>query len=451
MTKHTRRITEKQFLFTVFCFLQASPLFQTLLFAHTAQESWLAVIVAVLIGLLATLPILFLYRKNRGNDLTGICRNIFGKVLGTVVGVLYLLFFLLRLCANIAQFGGFISTNMLQRTPIIVISTFFIVGAILCARRGAENLCGMALIFSLLISTYIILSALLLTKNLSISNLLPVFSLKSGSYVKAIMSTAVEPFANLVIFLMLFDENERQSGESEDYAPGNAAKKKSISLVKAVIAGYLLSALILIISVFRDNALFGEFSKFVTATSFQAARLISVGEVLSRMEIVFAVIFVTTMLFKAALSLYCVSKLLANLTGAGGSTKYVLPFGILMCGLSLIMFKSHEHMEEWSFKALPFYNWIFEIIIPLIMFVICLIQIAIKKKKGILQKSCGGSFRKSASNKDGKKLYIASMIIACVVTGAIFVSLFAFNFQFPSPLEPAKRFAEYVLGFFVID
>ncbi len=439
MTKHSRRITEKQLLFTVFCFLQASPLFQTLLFSNAVQESWLAVIVSALIGAVALFPILFLYKYNRGLELSGICKRALGKFGGTVISVTYLLYFFVSMCTKVSSFGGFMSTNILQRTPVLVITAFFIIGAVMCANRGAENLCGMAIIFAVTTSVYIIFSVIFLADEMKLENLLPLFSLSGGSYVKAILSTAVEPFANFVIFLMLFDENEQVKDSLQD-----TSQKKNSSfpsaLFKAVITGYIVSAIILIIAVFRDNAVFGEFSKYVAAPSFQAARLISIGELLSRVELVFAVIFMTSVLFRVALSLYCVSKLFANITSRGGSTTYVLPIGILMCGLSLILFKSHEHMQRWSRTALPFYNWIFEIILPLIFLVICIVKTVVAAKQG--KKKSLSENSASVTNKDGKTLYRATMIISCSITGIILFLLLIFNYRFPSPIEPARLLAD---------
>ncbi len=432
MTKHSRRITEKQIFFSIFCFLEASLLFFAMLFTYAKQESWLAIIISAAIGLIISLPVIFLYKLNRGKDLTGICRRVLGRGLGTVISALYLVFFLLRLCVNISRFGGFISTNMLQQTPIVIILGFFVGGVVLCARRGAENLCGMSLWFAIIIAGYILLSVPLLWQQLSLQNLLPIFSLSSGSYFKAIMITVAEPFANLSIFLMLFDETEpvEASGRASDITL-ETKPTNSFKLTKFIIGGYIAASIITIVAVFRDNSIFGKFAEYITVPSFQAARLINVGEVLSRVELVYAVIFITTVFFRIALSLYCVSKLFSSLTMRGKGTDFVLPMGILAYGISLVVFRSHEEMQAWSFSGLPFYNWIFEAIIPLIVLTVCLI-----KKRGSLSEA------PSRQNKAGKKLYKGTVIVSCTLTGIILFLLVIFNYQLPSPLKPLKWVAD---------
>ena len=435
MTKQSRLITHRQIMFSVFCFLQASPLFQSLLFSYTAQESWFAIILAALGGLLGLLPVLFLYRENRGCELCGILKNILGEKVGRCLAFIYLLYFFLRVCASVSRFSGFLSTNMLQRTPIIVITGLLVVSCITCASRGAENLCGMAFLFSAMLIGYVLLSAPLLANSIRMSNLLPVFTQNPGNYVKGIVTAIAEPFASSMIFLELFDENESR----ESVRSGETPKSK---ITSAVILGYLLSAGLIIFAVFRDNAVFGEFSDKITAISFQAARLISVGEVLSRLELIYAILFVTTVFFRTALTLYCLSKLLANAAGRGGSTRYVLPFGMLLWGVSMILFSSNSEMKRWSYISMPFYVWLFEIILPLVLATIY----GIKSLSGKKDKQTSGIKVKLEHNKDGKSLYIGMMLMSGVLLTVIVFCFFVFNVQIPGPLKPAMYIAEKVLG-----
>ena len=415
MTKQSRLITDKQLMFSVFCFLQASPLFQSLLFSYTAQESWLAIIPAAVGGLLGLLPIIYLYNKNRGRELSGILRNILGQKAGTVFAYIYLLYFFIRVCATVSRFSGFLSTNMLPQTPIIVITGILMISCLMSASRGGENLCGMAFLFAAMLLFYVIISVPLLTESLEINNLLPVFTLNKGTYTKAVVTAIAEPFANLMIFLELFDENESR----EELTQGYYKKSK---LGKALVLGYMLSAGLIIFAVFRDNAVFGEFSKNVTAISFQAARLISVGEVLSRLELIYAILFVTTVFFRVSLSLYCLSKLLANTAERGGSTRFVLPFGMLVWCVSLVLFSSNSEMKEWSYVSMPFYVWIFELLIPLGLVLICAV-------KGLMGRNCNATehLSKLKFNKDGKVLYYGTLIVSGVLLTVIFFCFFVFN------------------------
>jgi spore germination protein KB len=283
---------------------------------------------------------------------------------------------------------------------------------------------------------YVVISVPLLTDSLEVKNLLPVFTLPKGSYAKAVVTAIAEPFANLMIFLELFDENESK----EELVAGQYKKSK---LGKAVVSGYVLSAGLIIFAVFRDNAVFGEFSKNITAISFQAARLISVGEVLSRLELIFAILFVTTVFFRVSLSLYCLSKLLANTAGRGGSTRFVLPFGMLVWCVSLILFSSNSEMKDWSYLSMPFYVWIFEILIPLGLVLICSVRNMFGGHCNVTE-----NMSKLRFNKDGKVLYYGTLIFSGVLLTVIFFCFFVFNYQIPGPLAPAKWFAEKVLQLF---
>lgn len=425
--KKSGAITQKQFLFSVFCFLLSSPFFIAILFKRAKHESWIIMLLGGIIGFAISYMVMTLYNMNKGRELVGICRAAVGKTAGSIIAALYLIFFLIKICINTAQFSGFLSSNVLPNTPVAIIIVTFLLACTLSAKRGAVNICGFAFWFVLPIIIYTLTSTVLLSGQFKLSNFFPMLSLDSGSYLKAALTVVAEPFANLAIFLMLFNESEDN---------GN--------LRKYVLIGYTMSVFLLLIAVLRESAIFGDFSQYLSSLLFQSARLINMGEVLSRVEIIYVLLLLIITFFKVGLSIYAASKLFASITGCGAGNLYVFPIGIIACGITPILFPSYVHMNEWGLVYAPFYTWIFEIIIPLFLLIIC----AVKKLSGSDKfKSDTSKKTENINDPNAKKCFAWTMAICCTVTAVIAVLRLA-GVKIPMPLKPAAWLADFFYKLF---
>lgn len=72
--KKSGAITQKQFLFSVFCFLLSSPFFIAILFKRAKHESWIIMLLGGIIGFAISYMVMTLYNMNKGRELVGICR-----------------------------------------------------------------------------------------------------------------------------------------------------------------------------------------------------------------------------------------------------------------------------------------------------------------------------------------------------------------------------------------
>lgn len=468
-------ITKNQFLFSVACFFMSPPLLLAILFKNAEHEAWLISLAGAGLGFGAACMIMALYRLNRGKELAGICQAALGKTAGRFLAALYLLFFFFRLCSDVSQVSGFLSTYVLPETPIPVIIAVLVTACTVSAHRKAGPLCGIAFWLFLLVAVYTVGSIFLLRDKINPENYLPLFSLESGRYAGSAAVTAAELFSGLTVFLVLFNE---ETGRDD--------------LRRPVLTGYGLAALILVLAVFRDGAVFGPFSEFLTAPSLQSARMINIGEILSRVELLYVLLFVFAVFFKIALSVYAVSKLLAAITGCDGTESFVWPVGILLFGASVISFRSYAELTEWGEKYMAFYLWIFEGILPAVLLVSCAAKRGIRNLRlraaGLLgigsaralrdskgppagesdgagrpgdPEAPGGNRRdpaeraaakraaaeRTAAEKKRRRQVAVAMTASILLSGGISISLLL-GLRVPSPFAPLVWIAKSVYSFF---
>lgn len=432
----------------------AAPLFLAILFKRAEHESWIVAVAGAVLGFAVSYMIMTLYNLNKGKELAGICKASFGKTAGMFFAVLYLLFFLFRLCANVSQFSGFLSTYVLPETPVPVIVALLVGACTVSARRRAGPLCGMALWLFLLISGYTVISVFLLQEKINPENFLPVFSLEGGSYIKTTVTTVAELFSGLAIFLVFFNEEDGKE-----------------NLRKPVLIGYLLAAAILVVAVLRDCAVFGPFSKYLTAPSLQSARMINFGEILSRVELLYVLLFVFVIFFKISLSIYAISKLFSSVTGCGRNYSYVWPVGLLIFSIGIISFRSYADQMDWGEKYMAFYIWIFEVILPAVMLVICAVKRGVRNMKiraaGVPVKQAEAKPDETEKNvnsenaespqtvsvpnavfeKKSRRCFAWTMTLCALIAGTISV-LLLFGVRVPSPFTPLVWLAKSVYRVF---
>ncbi len=104
------------------------------------SDAWIAVIIGFIGGLILVTMFLYVSKLNSGQTLTEILENCFGKVLGKIISICYILFYLYKSSINTRLFGGFMAGSSYTDTPIIVLYIAFSIGVLYCLRGGLSNI-----------------------------------------------------------------------------------------------------------------------------------------------------------------------------------------------------------------------------------------------------------------------------------------------------------------------
>jgi spore germination protein KB len=188
-------------------------------------------------------------------------------------------------------------------------------------------------------------------------NLQPVLETPLLKLLAAGHRAAAFPFGEAVAFLMII--------------PFLNAPRKSRS---AVVTGLIFAGLVLTVAIIRDIGVLGAAVDYFLYPSYSASRLINVGEVFTRVEILMGITFLSTVFIKVAILIYSLMLGTAQLCKLKSYRTLTIPVWILISLLGIHNFTNVTENLEFINKIYPFYALPFEVGIPLFTLVAALIR-----------------------------------------------------------------------------
>ncbi|PKM52629.1 MAG: spore gernimation protein [Firmicutes bacterium HGW-Firmicutes-7] len=331
------------------------------------QDSWIAII----IGIGYVIPTVLIYSRILwlfpGKNLFQILERIMGKYVGKAVSLLFI-WYAFHLGALVTRnFSEFINIVALLETPPLVPVLVLIMLCIWGVKEGIEVL-GRWSQFVLPILTTILFITVILSFPLGDwTNIRPIMYNNLGPILKASYGVFSFPFAETVIFMMILGGLKGQKGYYKVYL-------KSI----------LLGGFIVLIINLRNIVILGyEFIDNIYFPSYAAVSLINIGDFLQRIEILVSVVFLFAGFIKICICLLAVCYGAAQVLNITEYRILVTPIGLMMMILSLIIYDSMMEMQEWAFVYYKFYAFPFQVILPLIIWMVCEIVVKQGNKKSI--------------------------------------------------------------------
>ncbi|NLV17105.1 MAG: endospore germination permease [Syntrophomonadaceae bacterium] len=322
------------------------------------QDAWITAHMASVWGILVVLTMVALGKRFPGYTMTGYLPLVIGKPLGAVLGLFYAAWFHFMGTAVLLEVTLFLSTVILPLTPFMVI-VISLMGVVYYALRQGlevwvrvnELLIGLILLSVILVVVlpynYMDFRRLLPIGEYDLSALLEV-SLKGGSLRGEVVMIGM--------FLPLL----------------TCVKKVNRNMILTVVlVGVVLGAV--------EMAAVAVFGGANTAnfdfTLFSLARIINIGTVFSRLEVLVVIMWVAASFVKICAFLYCSAVAAADSLGVKDHKFLLLPlviFSIVFAGNMII---SVDSVGEFVSSALVGLGLIsFELGIPVLLLLIAIIR-----------------------------------------------------------------------------
>lgn len=345
------RISGPQFLFTIVCFLQASSYLTLFVVDVTKQDSW----IVILFGIVCFLPVLWVYRtlmvRFPDKNLLQIFEEVYGRVAGKILGLLYVWYFVTLTSLNLSELGAITKSAIMDLTPLVVLLVMCVIVSSWAVRFGIRVVTRYSFLFFSLSILILTASVLLLKDQMNLQNFLPMLDQPVMKYVQGIHIITTIPFGELVVFLMI-TPNVQLSG-------------KEVS--KYLYLGFLMGGIFFLITMIRDIAVLGITINLFSFPSLMAFRLINLGYALSRMEILFVIALVLLLFFKVTFLQYVSVAAVAQLTETRSFRHLALAAGALMAAYGLTMHQpSDVQYAVTGPESTPIVWTFFEIFIPLL-------------------------------------------------------------------------------------
>ncbi len=355
-SKHT--ITSTQFLFTIICIIQSSTILNAVISGVLYNEAWIGIIIAII----GFIPILFIYncymKKYPDKNYLQICEDLFGKIIGKVIGFIYILFFILLTSFNVRDLGYFTQSTMINETPLPVILLVAIVPCCMGVKNGISTTTRYSKIF--VISSVVIAGTIMffLLKEADITNLLPVFNLSKKSYFQGAFLVLNVPFGELVVVLMIHQYLKNENKKARKY----------------LFLGYIIGGFIYLLITVRDIAVLGETFSLFSSPSLVAFQLINIEEIFSRMDILFTVIFTGLLFLKASLFFYVTILSIKTVFNLKETRHLVYILGIFACFIAINISANQVDHIIYSRNSVSILFFFPQVVFPVIFSVFMLFK-----------------------------------------------------------------------------
>ncbi len=357
-------ISNKQGVFIMSMFTIGS-----VMIVSTGAEAKRDVWIAVLMALVMSLPMLFIYSKllvlYPGKDLFDIVKEVFGNVVGKIISLVYVWYCFHLGTLVIRNFSEFVNVISFPETPQSLIIILVGLYCIWAAKAGIEVLGRLASFVFPIIMVILIGTIILSMTKANFNNLRPI--LYNG--IKPVLSSSFGlfsfPFAESLVFTMLF----------------NSLKNSKKSFIVFLISSLIGCFVILIISIRNILVLGCSLTSDFYFPSYIAVRTINIGDFLQRIEIVVALVFIFSGFVKVSICLLAATRGVAKILDVKNYRYVVAPIGFLMMDLANIIYNNTMEMFEWATDIYKYYAIPFQIILPIIILIAAKIKIKVTSKK----------------------------------------------------------------------
>ncbi|MEY8000117.1 GerAB/ArcD/ProY family transporter [Clostridium sp. Mt-5] len=331
------------------------------------QDVWIALLLYALPGILLQIVYITLYDKYPKDTLVTYMPKIYGKFIGNILSIIYITFFsyisirvfrdLLELTASFA----------LRHTSKLIFGLVFMIPIIYAVYTGIENISSLIQFYFIILLTIKLGSFFLILLSsddmFKLQNLKPVLDNGILNVLKNSWQLITFPYGETIVFTMLY--------------PFVLQKNK---IKKAAILSIMVDALLLSFNSIVFICTLGvDFATLSNFPLFETYRLMHIGDFLSRLDILFMILFLVEGFFKLSIFLYTAVLGASQVFNLKQNRFLFIPFIVLI--LSLLLEKNYPQHINIGLNYVPKYISLpLEIVLPTLTLIIFYTKNSILKK-----------------------------------------------------------------------
>ncbi|MED4241083.1 GerAB/ArcD/ProY family transporter [Priestia megaterium] len=303
------------------------------------QDAWLA----ILLGMVGSFVLFLVYHKlyTYYPDLlpTEYMQKILGKVMGTVLAFVYILYFMYDAARVLRDFGEMLLTFAYPDTPLFIANALLMLVIIYTVRKGIEVIARSGELLFIFMYILAVAGFILIVSSglIEIKNLQPV--LEEGllpSLKVALSETLYFPFTEAIVFTMILP-----------YL--NDSKKAKVTMLCATGLSGINLAITMLINVSVLGVNLTARSQFPLLSTVES---IQVADFLERLDVFFMLAMVIGIFFKVSVLFYAAVIGTASLFKIKSPSRMSYPLGIIILFMSITIASNfQEHLHEGLYAA----------------------------------------------------------------------------------------------------
>ncbi|NOU91869.1 GerAB/ArcD/ProY family transporter [Paenibacillus sp. LMG 31456] len=313
------------------------------------QDAWLACIVGIGFNLLNAVLYVMLGQRLGGQTLVQYCETTLGKWFGKVVSLSFMLFFYLLASLMIGDLGYFVTSQIMQETPMEVLQMLFMLVVVMTVRSGLIVYTRAAEVFFPWLIILFLLLILPLIPKFDITNFLPVMEFGLKPIVRG--GVTFWGLQELIVLLMFYPFVSQTKGRKNGFA-----------------AGILIGGAALFITTVGSIAVLGP--TLTTNQLFPAytlAKNISIGHFLERVEGIMISIWVLSIFIKIVLTFHASIISFVQIMNIKDEKPLIVPMALGLIVLSLMCYPNTIYINDYLSKNWSPFALIFSVILPLLL------------------------------------------------------------------------------------
>ncbi|MGM0883972.1 MAG: GerAB/ArcD/ProY family transporter [Bacillota bacterium] len=355
------QITSSQCAKLLFLFALGSAvlILPTAITAIAKQDAWLSVLLVGPFNYFILTVFLALADRFPNMSLAQYAEKVLGVWAGKVLTLTYLLLFLLLSALVLRNISDFIGLSVLPRTPVWFVDVTFMIVVIYGVFLGIETIARTGeILFGWVIFVFIIILVSLLNQ-FDFHNLEPFLYEGIVRPLKGIYPVLGFPIGEFVFITMIFPLVSKQD---------RTKLRKSLKL--SVLLLVSTSALLII---FLIGVMGAEEVSRSPFSVYELAKNINIEEILVRVEILVAMVWVGTVFIKLALCVYALTVLTAQMLKLSTYRPLVVPYAFVIVPLSILAYRNVAHAKEFATEVWTVYSVFQGFVLPLLLLVIAAI------------------------------------------------------------------------------
>jgi spore germination protein KB len=329
------------------------------------KDAWLAILVGLAFGLLLFWMYVRIYLHRPDEPFTLMLKRTWGKYIGSIVSLLYIVYAITIASRNLRDFSELILIVAFENTSIVALVIMLLFLLIYTILKGFTPLARTAWI-CFLITTFlmlIIIGSEFVSGNFKLERLQPILEQGWKPLLTTIFPiTITVPFGESVFFLMLLSHMDQ---------PGKVMK---VGLWAMVGAGLLLT---LTAAMHVGNLGVKIVDESIYPVILNVS-LINIGDFFTNMESLVVIIFVLMGFIKIAIIFFCAVTGAVDLFGLRDEKNITFLLGILILFLAVFTASSYTEYIQGN-EAAVFFHLPFQFILPFLLF----LTIQIKKLRSV--------------------------------------------------------------------
>lgn len=351
------RVSSSQLMFMVIGLIQGSIITLSFLYGVTKQNTW----VVMLTGLFISLIMIYIYVTIMNifpqRNIIEINNIVFGEVIGKIISIFYIIHFFFIIPRNLRLIGDFSTLYLLIGTPFIVIIAAFTLICAYAVRNGIEVIARCTVILVIIIFLISFVMILLLLKDMRFDKFLPLFQFSLKEFIQGNHIMLTVPFSEVCLFFMI------------------APYTNKITEVKnSILYGTIIGGIYILIITIRNMSVLGILAYNDLFPTYQVARIINIGNIITRMEVLVAMILFFSLFTKICLFYYASLLSIAEFFKLKTYKALVFPCGIIIICISTIIYNNPVEHLYIDANVYPVYSFPTVVLIPIITLIVAKVR-----------------------------------------------------------------------------